>query len=95
MEKDDILRVFEYENECSDLNDDVNEVAYCGKCSRPNQKILFNDLFVNLTSHYVCFAYKTKKSITDVYFTFLDRSGDYFSLPVNIRTLNDNKCVQI
>jgi hypothetical protein len=86
-----VYNMFEFENECQDVNENASLVAFCGKCSRPNQDTLFSDFSVTLdNAYYVCFAYKVIKPITQVYYTFL-RINTIFEIPLRVRTVNDNK----
>jgi hypothetical protein len=88
-----VYNMFEFENECQDVNENVSWVAFCGKCSRPNQPTLFSSLSMTLdNAYYVCFAYKVIKPITQVIYTFLDAAtGKSFDLPWSVRTVNDYK----
>ena len=89
--QDKVVYMFEFENECQDVNENASLVAFCGKCSRPNQDTLFSGLSVILDNdYYVCFAYKVIKPITQVYFTFLTKNK-IFDIPLSVRTVNDNK----
>lgn len=84
--------IYEFENECSSADSNIMEVAFCGKCSRPDQKILFSSMFIDISFRYVCFAYKVAKPITSVYYTLIDiSSGREFTLPLSVRTVSDYK----
>lgn len=84
--------IYEFENECKSDNNNVRDVAFCGKCSRPDHKILFSSMFIDISFRYVCFAYKVAKPITAVYYTLIDSSsGKEFTLPLSVRTVSDYK----
>ncbi len=84
------IATFEFENECDLASQNISELAFCGKCSRADQKNLFNSLFIDIKFKYICFAYKVAKPITILYYTVIERAtGKEFTLPLSVRTISD------
>lgn len=78
---------------CSWANNQLNETAFCGKCSKKNSNNLFWNKNTTLDYKYICFAYKlTKQPFTVINYQIIDPLiGSLITLSINVQSIADNQ----